>query len=63
MTPLQAVWLHSERPHMKWAAQPKAAASPAPDHTGHVDGKNKRPWDLIKTQKTHRLQLSLQTRC
>ena len=38
---------------------PKALKSPDPDHMGHLKGKNKCPWNVIKTQKTLRLRLSL----
>lgn len=38
---------------------PKALKSPDPDHMGHLEGKNKCPWNVIKTQKTLRLRLSL----
>lgn len=60
ITALQGVWLHLNSPHTEWAERPKAAASPAPDHTGHLAGKSRCPWDSIKTQKAHHLRLSLQ---
>jgi len=31
---------------------PNAPKSPDPDHMGHLEGKNKCPWNVIKTQKT-----------
>lgn len=38
---------------------PEAPKSPDPDHMGHLEGKNKCPWNVIKTQKTLSLRLSL----
>ena len=38
---------------------PEAPKSPDPDHMGHLEGKNKCPWNVMKTQKTLSLRLSL----